>query len=68
MQTVTGYRLFDVCPFAPLADRTFSVLTRKAEHYIEIVPTEENKYPIRSSRLMRESGLRPSGQQMLEVS
>ena len=54
--------------YTPLADRTFSVLTRKADHYIEIVPTEENKYPIRSSRLMRESGLRPSGQQMLEVS
>ena len=52
--------------YTPLTDRTFSALARKADHYIEIVPGEVNRYP--NSQLMRERGLRPSGQQMLEVS
>jgi DNA polymerase I len=54
--------------YTPLADRTFSALARKADHYIEIVPTEENKYPVRTSRIMRQCGLRPNGQTTLEVS
>jgi DNA polymerase I len=54
--------------YTPLTDRTFSALARKADHYIEIVPAEVNRYPIRTSRLMRQSGLRPYGQQMLEMS
>jgi len=52
--------------YTPLTDRTFSALARRADHYIEIAPVEVNRYP--NSRLMRERGLRPSGQQMLEVS
>ena len=33
--------------YTPVADRTFSALARKADHYIEIVPVEENpaSYP-----------------------
>jgi DNA polymerase I len=63
-----GARESLVILYSPLVDRTFSALARKADHYIEIVPVETNRYPIRTSRLMKESGLRPSGQQMLEVS
>ena len=54
--------------YTPVADRTFSALARKADRYIEIVPIEVNRNPIRTSRLMRQCGLRPSGQRTLEVS
>jgi DNA polymerase I len=54
--------------YTPVADRTFAALARKADHYIEIVAVEENRHPIHTSRTMRQCGLRPNGQQMLEVS
>ncbi len=54
--------------YTPVADRTFSTLGRNADHYIEIVPVEETRYPIRTSRTVRQCGLRPSGQRTLEVS
>jgi len=54
--------------YTPVADRTFSALGRNADHYIEIVPVEENRYPIRSSRTVRQCDLHPSGQRTLEVS
>jgi hypothetical protein len=53
--------------YTPLADRSFSALARKADHYIEVVPVEVNQYPIRTSRFMRQYGLRPYGQQMLGI-
>ncbi|MFZ1898513.1 hypothetical protein [Methanoregula sp.] len=54
--------------YTPVADRTFSALARKADHYIEIVPVEEIRHPVRTSRTLRQCGLRPSGQRTLEVS
>lgn len=54
--------------YTPAADRTFAALAQKADHYIEIVPVEENRHPIRTSRTLRQCGLRPSGQRTLEVS
>jgi DNA polymerase I len=54
--------------YAPVADRTFSALARKADRYIEIVAVEENRHPVRTSRTLRQCGLRPNGQRTLEVS
>jgi DNA polymerase I len=54
--------------YTPVVDRTFSALARKADRYIELIPIEPNPNPIRTSRLMRQCGLRPSGQRTLEVS
>jgi DNA polymerase I len=54
--------------YTPSMDRSFSALAQKADHYIEIVPVEVEQYPLRTSRLMRQHGLRPSGQTTLEVS
>ena len=54
--------------YTPVADRTFSALAQKADHYIEIVPVEEIRQPLRTTRTLRQSGLRSSGQRTLEVS
>jgi len=54
--------------YTPVADRTFSALTRKANRYIEIVAVEPDRQPIRTSHAMRQCGLRPAGQRTLEVS
>jgi DNA polymerase I len=54
--------------YTSVADRTFSALTRKANRYIEIVAIEPELHPIRTSRVIRQYGLRPAGQRTLEVS
>ncbi|MEN6397215.1 MAG: hypothetical protein ABFC78_12125 [Methanoregula sp.] len=54
--------------YTPVADRTFPALARRADRFIEIVPAEEPKNPVRTSRTMRQYGMRPSGQRTLEVS
>jgi DNA polymerase I len=54
--------------YTPVVDRTFSALARKADHYIELIPIETNLNPTRTTRVMRQCGLRPSGQRTLEVS
>jgi DNA polymerase I len=54
--------------YTPVADRTFLALARRADRFIEFVPIEEDRHPIRTTRLMRQCGLRPSGQRTLEVS
>ena len=54
--------------YTPVSDRTFSALARRADHFIEIVTIEENRHPIRTSRTLRQCGLRPNGQLTLEVS
>jgi DNA polymerase I len=54
--------------YTPVSDRTFSALARRADHFIEIVTVEENRHPIRTSRTLRQCGLRPNGQRTLEGS
>lgn len=54
--------------YTPVADRTFLALARRADRFIEFIPIEEDRHPIRTSRLMRQCGLRLSGQRSLEVS
>jgi len=54
--------------YTPVADRTFSALARKADRYIELIPVEPELNPIRTTRLMRQCGQRPTGQRTLEVS
>jgi len=54
--------------YTPVVDRTYSALSRRADRYIEVVADEPNLNPIRTTRLMRQCGLRPSGQRTLEVS
>ena len=54
--------------YTPVVDRTFSALTRRADRYIEVVAVEPDLNTIRTTRLMRQSGLRPNGQRSLEVS
>jgi DNA polymerase I len=54
--------------YTPVADRTFFALARKADHFIEIYAVEETSNPIRTTRTMRQYGLRPTGQRTLEVS
>lgn len=53
--------------YTPAVDRTFSALTRRADRYIEFVAVEPDVNPIRTTRLMRQCGLRPTGQRTLEV-
>ncbi len=55
--------------YTPVADRTFSALARKADHFIGIYAVEENRCPVRTTHTMRQCcGLRPNGQRTLEVS
>ena len=54
--------------YTPVADRTFSALARKADHFIEIYAVEETRYPVHTSSIMRQRGLRTNGQRSLEVS
>jgi len=49
------------------ADRTFLSLARRADRYTEFVPTDEIKIRYPTSRLMRQCGVRPDGQQTLET-
>ena len=53
--------------YTPAVDRTFSALTRRADRYIEVVTVEPDVNPIRTTRIMRQCGLRPTGQRTLEV-
>jgi DNA polymerase I len=53
--------------YTPVTDRTFSALVRKADRYIELLPVEPELNPIRTTRVMRQNGLRPTGQRTLEV-
>ncbi len=53
--------------YTPVADRTFSALARRADRYIEVVAVEPDLNHIRTTRLLRQNGLRPSGQRTLEV-
>jgi hypothetical protein len=53
--------------YSPAMDRTFSALARKADRYIEIVAVDVDRQPIRTTRIMRQYGLRPAGQRTLEV-
>jgi DNA polymerase I len=53
--------------YTPVVDRTFSALTRRADRYIEVVAVEPDINPIRTTRIMRQCGLRPTGQRTLEV-
>ena len=53
--------------YTPATDRTFSILARKADRYIEVVPVVLDTKPMRTARAMRQLGRRPSGQMVLEV-
>ncbi|MGA2162148.1 MAG: hypothetical protein ABSG28_08140 [Methanoregula sp.] len=53
--------------YTPTVDRTFSVLSRRADRYVEVVAVEPDTNPSRTTRLMRQCGLRSSGQRTLEV-
>jgi DNA polymerase I len=54
--------------YTPAADCTFLALARRADRFVEFIPIEEDRHPIRTSRLMRQCGMRPNGQRTLEVS
>ncbi|MFZ1127483.1 hypothetical protein [Methanoregula sp.] len=54
--------------YAPVADRTFSALARRADRFIELIPVEPDGLPRRTSRIMRQSGIHQTGQRTLEVS
>ena len=54
--------------YAPVADRTFSALARRADRFIEFIPVEPDGLPRRTSRIMRQSGIHQTGQRTLEVS
>jgi DNA polymerase I len=54
--------------YTPAVDRTFLALARRADRFIEFIPIETDRYPIRTTRIMRQCGLRPHGQRTLEVS
>jgi DNA polymerase I len=54
--------------YTPATDRTFSLLARKADRYVEIVPVVLDTKPMRTVRAMRQLGKRPAGQMALEVS
>ena len=53
--------------YTPATDRTFSLLARKADRYVEIVPVVLDTKPMRTARVMRQLGRRPTGQMVLEV-
>jgi len=53
--------------YSPVPDRTFSALARTAGHYIEIVAVEPEYPQVRTGRLMRQQGMRATGQRTLEV-
>lgn len=54
--------------YAPFSDRTFSALARASGRYIEIVAAKPEQQQVRATRSMRQYGMLPSGQRMLEVS
>ncbi|HNX17575.1 MAG TPA: hypothetical protein PKM50_04495 [Methanoregula sp.] len=54
--------------YTPSPDRTFSALARAASHYVEIVAVEPEQRQVRTTRLLRQNGMRSAGQQVLEVS
>jgi DNA polymerase I len=53
--------------YAPATDRPFSLLARKADRYIEMIPVILDTKPMRTVRAMRQLGKRPAGQMALEV-
>jgi len=53
--------------YTPVPDRTFSSLARTAGRYIEIVAVEPEHQQIRTTRLIRQHGMRVAGQRTLEV-
>jgi hypothetical protein len=54
--------------YTPVADRTFSALSRRADRFIELIPIEENRHLLHTTHNLRQYGQLPRGQRTLEVS